>query len=55
MIDLFLARADAVELTEIHSEPEADTFMPRFDPARWREVSREDHSGYSFVRLERRG
>ena len=54
IIALFLPRADAVELTEVHSEPEADTFMPAFDPAEWREVSREDHPGYSFVRLERR-
>lgn len=54
IIRMFLPRADAVELTEVHDEPEADTFMPGFDPAEWREVSREDHPGYSFVRLERR-
>jgi dihydrofolate reductase len=58
-IALFLPRAHAVELTEIHAEPEADTFMPGFDPAEWREVSRKDHPAegarpaYSFVRLER--
>ena len=55
IIALFLARANAVELTEVHAEPEADTFMPEFDPADWREASREDHPDYSFVRLERRG
>jgi dihydrofolate reductase len=55
IIALFLPSADAVELTEVHSEPEADTFMPGFDPAQWRQVSREDHPDYSFVRLERRG
>ncbi len=54
IIALFLPRADAVELTEVHDEPEADTFMPEFDPAEWSEVSREDCAGYSFVRLERR-
>ncbi|HYW15722.1 MAG TPA: dihydrofolate reductase [Allosphingosinicella sp.] len=54
IIALFLPRADAVELTEVHEEPEADTFMPDFDRAQWREASREDHPGYSFVRLERR-
>ncbi|HEX8448754.1 MAG TPA: dihydrofolate reductase [Allosphingosinicella sp.] len=53
IIDLFLPRADAVELTEVHDEPEADTFMPAFDGAEWLEASREDHPGYSFVRLER--
>jgi dihydrofolate reductase len=54
IIALFLPRADAVELTEVQGEPEADTFMPAFDPAHWLEAAREDHSGYSFVRLERR-
>jgi len=54
IIALFLPRAGAVELTEVHDEPEADTFMPAFDAADWREASREDFPGYSFVRLERR-
>jgi dihydrofolate reductase len=45
--------ADAVELTEVHLQPEGDTVMPPFDPARWREVSREDFETHSFVRLER--
>lgn len=60
IIAMFLPRADAVELTEVHVEPEADTFMPPFDTEAWREVSREDHPAeggrpaYSFVRLERR-
>jgi dihydrofolate reductase len=59
IIALFLPRADAIELTEVHSDPVADTFLPAFDPAEWRQASREDHSAdrspaYSFVRLERR-
>lgn len=54
IIALFLPRAGAVELTEVHSDPDADTFMPGFEPTEWREVSREDHPDYSFVRLERR-
>ena len=54
IIALFLPRADRIELTEVHDEPEADTFMPEFDRWEWRETSREDHPGYSFVRLERR-
>jgi dihydrofolate reductase len=54
IIALFLPRADSVELTEVHDEPDADTFMPAFEPADWREMSRDDHPGYSFVRLERR-
>ena len=52
--------ATAVELTEVHAEVEGDTLMPPFDPARWRETTREDHPAeqerpsFSFVRLERR-
>jgi dihydrofolate reductase len=49
---LFEPLAEAVELTEVHDEVEGDTFLPAFGP-HWREVSREDHPGYSFVRLER--
>lgn len=45
--------ADAVELTEVRLTPEGDAVMPPFDPARWREVSREDLTTHSFVRLER--
>ena len=50
---LFEPRADAVELTQVHGDPDGDTIMAPFDPARWREAAREDHDGYSFVRLER--
>lgn len=60
IIALYLPLADAIELTEVDSEPEADTFLPAFEAADWREVSREDHPAeggrpaFSFVRLERR-
>ncbi|HEX8309199.1 MAG TPA: dihydrofolate reductase [Allosphingosinicella sp.] len=54
IIALFLPRTNSVELTEVHDEPEADTFMPAFDESEWREASRADHPGYSFVRLDRR-
>lgn len=50
---LFEPIADAVELSEVRGAPDGDTFLPAFDPARWREASRETHDGYSFVRLER--
>ena len=58
---LFLPAADRIELTEVHSTPEADTFMPDFDRTEWRETARETHPasdgqpGFSFVTLERRG
>jgi dihydrofolate reductase len=54
---LFRDRADRVELTEVHAEPEGDTTVPAFDG--WREMMREDHDAedarpaYSFVTLVR--
>ncbi|HEX8123953.1 MAG TPA: dihydrofolate reductase [Allosphingosinicella sp.] len=54
IIALFLPRSASIELTEVHDEPEADTFMPAFEESDWREALREDHPGFSFVRLERR-
>jgi dihydrofolate reductase len=61
IFELFLPVADRIELTEVHARPEGDIFLPAFDPAHWRQVSRESHGAeegrpaYSFVRLERRG
>jgi dihydrofolate reductase len=52
---LFLGRAERVELTEVHAEPEGDATVPAF--AGWREIGREDHPAederpaYSFVTL----
>jgi dihydrofolate reductase len=51
---LFEPLADRWELTEVHDRPDGDVTMPPPDPARWREVAREDHDGHSFVTLERR-
>ena len=54
---LLLDRADRIELTEVHAEPEGDATVPAF--AGWRETAREDHPaegdrpGYSFVTLVR--
>jgi dihydrofolate reductase len=56
---LFEPLATAVELTEVNYDAEGDTLMPAFSPARWREVSREEHPAedgrppVAFVRLER--
>lgn len=57
---LALPIATRVELTEVDAEPEGDTILPPFDPARWAEVARETHPalgdtpGYDFITLERR-
>ncbi len=57
---MFLPDADRIELTEVHFDPQGDTFSPAFDPASWTETAREVHPAqdgrpaFSFVRLERR-
>lgn len=57
---LALPVATRIELTEVDAEPDGDTFLPAFDPARWHEVARETHPpegerpGFAFVTLERR-
>ncbi len=48
-----LPYADEQLLTEVHSDPEGDTRYPSFDRGEWAEVSREEHEGHDFVRLER--
>ncbi|WP_159871239.1 dihydrofolate reductase [Novosphingobium sp. 9U] len=55
---LFDARADRIELTEIHAEYPGDTTMPP-PGSHWHEVAREEHApadgrpGYAFVTLSR--
>ena len=57
IFELFLPIADRIELTEVHGDMAGDVTLPPFDPARWREVSREDHPAaegrpsFSFVTL----
>ena len=41
--------ADRLALTEVHAEPEGDTHFPAVDWIHWRETSRMDCDGYSFV------
>ena len=56
--DVFLPRADRVELTQLHAEFSGDTFMPPLG-AGWEITAREDHPAendrpaYSFLTLER--
>jgi dihydrofolate reductase len=56
---LFEPLATSVELTEVEFDAEGDTYMPAFNPARWREVAREEHPAmegspaFTFLRLAR--
>ncbi|NMW32560.1 dihydrofolate reductase [Altererythrobacter sp. RZ02] len=55
--DVFLPLADRIELTQIHSDYEGDTFMPELSNA-WVVTERHDHPAdgdgpaYSFLSLE---
>jgi dihydrofolate reductase len=57
---LALAYADRLYVTEVHRAVDGDTVFPEIDPARWREVSREDFEpqteggpAFSFVAFEK--
>lgn len=52
--------ATRLYLTRVHTEIDGDAFFPDFDPADWREVSRERHDAdarnafpFTFVTMER--
>lgn len=55
----FLPLADRIELTEVHAEPDGDTFVDAPDPADWEEVARIAHPAvdgrpaFDFVTLKR--
>jgi dihydrofolate reductase len=52
-----LPRATRIHLTEVEGAFEGDARVEPFDPAIWKEVAREDHSGdiaFSYVTLEKR-
>lgn len=47
--------SDALEITHVYQDVDAcDAFFPPIDMTVWKEVSREDHDGFSFVRYERK-
>jgi dihydrofolate reductase len=57
----WMDRADRLEITEVHSRPEGDTYLAAIDPARWQEVARvrnpagpDDSTDFSYVTWVRR-
>jgi dihydrofolate reductase len=54
--------ANRLLVTEVHANPEGDTYLPEIDPKVWRETERrpqpkgpDDDYGFSFVTYERSG
>jgi dihydrofolate reductase len=57
----WMARADRLEITEVHARPEGDTYFAAIDAADWEEVARQrhpagpdDNADYSYVTYRRR-
>lgn len=48
-----MALADRMLLTEVHERPDGDVSFPSWNRTNWREVSREDRNGFSFVEYVR--
>lgn len=46
-------RVDTLYITWVNQEPDGDVFFPKIDPQNWREVWREDHTEFSFVKYEK--
>ena len=46
-------RVDTLFITHVHQTPNGDTFFPPIDKSIWRETTREDHNGFSFVTYKR--
>ncbi len=53
--EMFLPLADRIYLTRVHQKyPDADVFFPEFGNNEFREISCEEHEGYSYLLLERK-
>lgn len=51
--ELALPYADLLLISEVHAEPEGDTFFPQVDEGTWAETAREAREGFDIVRVER--
>lgn len=45
--------ADRIYLTLVNQSPEGDAYFPELDKTTWKEISRDDHDGFSFLVFER--
>lgn len=50
---LMIPYVDRIYLTEIHKDYIGDTFFPEWDRSKFKELSRENFTDYSFVVFER--
>ncbi|MDF9746536.1 dihydrofolate reductase [Natrinema salsiterrestre] len=45
----FLPAVDRLVVTEVHDDPDGDTYFPEWDREEWRELERDDRGGFAFV------
>ena len=50
----FLPAVDRLIVTEVHDDPDGDTYFPDWDRNSFREVSRDERDGFAFVEYTRR-
>ena len=48
-----IGRADRLYITWVDQEPDGDVFFPPIDKGAWKEDSRDDRDGFSFVTYKR--
>lgn len=46
-------RVDHLYITRIDQAPDGDVFFPEIDQKIWKEVWREDHNGFSFLKFNK--
>ncbi|ELY75521.1 dihydrofolate reductase [Natrinema gari] len=51
--EAFLPALDRLIVTEVHDEPDGDTFFPDWERGSWTEASRDDRDGFAFVEYVR--
>ena len=47
--ELALSECDRLEITRVHEEYDGDTYFPEIDDENWKEISRTEKDGFSFV------
>ena len=53
MYEIGLPYVDVLDITEVPLDAEGQVKFPQIDPTVWKEVSRESHEEFDFVRYER--
>lgn len=46
--------ADALYITEIEKEHDGDAYFPPINPTLWKEITRERHAGFAFVKYKKK-